>query len=113
MRGISRNEGLFCAAHAAQGTAENMDVCLLSGTVKHTGYEIAVRGHGFTADRAASAQVVFNIWIAVGAAEKVGDSVGFSGIYNRLYLFSRGKARRAERASSNRRSGSLLMSFAS
>ncbi len=90
-----------------------MDVRLLSGTVKHTGYEVAVRGYGFTADRAASAQIVFNIGIAVGAAENVGDSVGFSWKYNRLYLFSRGKARRAERTSSNRRSGSLLLSFTS
>jgi len=113
VRGISRNGCLFCAAHAAYGTAENMDVCLFSGTVKHTGYEVAVRGYGFTADRAASAQIVFNIGIAVGAAENVGDSVGFSWKYNRLYLFPGGKARRAERTSSNRRSCSLLLSFTS
>ncbi len=108
---IYENGVLFGAAHAATGASEYMYVSFFPWAVKHPGDEVPVRRDGFTAYRAASAQIVFHVGVTVGTSKYVHDAVGFSGKHSGFYLFPRGKPRRAQRAATDGRSCFLLLLF--
>jgi len=72
-------EGLFFAGNTAAGASEDVHMPLIIGALEESGDKIPFLGHRFFAYGTGPLKRIFYVWMTVGTAKDMANSIGFSG----------------------------------